>query len=167
VYELPFGHGKRHLSSGVGSWILGNWQASGILVLQNGTPISIGVPCSTQLPGIGCYANRVKDPHVADQNMNQWFDTTAFQVPAQYTMGNDSRTQPNLRNPGQINFDSVLSRWQPIRESVRLQFRAEMYNALNHPNLGNPERSITSPIFGQITSVASTRTGQIGLRLTF
>src|SRR5207249_503559 len=46
VYELPFGHGKRFLSNGIASWILGNWQTSGIVVLQTGTPISIGAACN-------------------------------------------------------------------------------------------------------------------------
>ena len=41
VYELPFGHGKQFLSHGIGGWILGNWQTSGILTFQTGTPISI------------------------------------------------------------------------------------------------------------------------------
>ena len=41
VYELPFGHGKQFLSHGIGSWILGNWQTTGILSFQTGNPISI------------------------------------------------------------------------------------------------------------------------------
>lgn len=167
VYELPVGHGRRWMKDGFASWILGNWDVSGIFVLQTGTPVSIGVPCATQLPGIGCYAMRVSDPRLSTQTMDKWFNTAAFQAPPQYSMGTDSRTQPNLRNPGQINFDSVISRWQPIREKIRLQIRGEMYNIMNHPNLGNPERSLTSPIFGQITTKSGSRTIQLALRLVF
>jgi hypothetical protein len=50
VYELPFGHGKRFLSHGIASYILGNWQDSGILTAQTGTPISIGASCN--FPGV-------------------------------------------------------------------------------------------------------------------
>jgi len=169
VYELPFGHGKKLLSSGIASWILGNWQASGIFVVQTGTPISIGTACATQVPGVGCYNMRLKDPRLPDgqQSMAKWFDTLAFGVTPQYSMGNDSRTQSNLRNPGQINFDAVLSRWQPIREGMRLQFRAEMYNIMNHPNLGNPSNGVTSSTFGQILTKSSSRTITLALRLAF
>ena len=166
--ELPFGHGKQFLSHGIGSWILGNWQTSGILSLQTGTPISIGAACTfSGATGLGCYADRLKDPHVANPSMSQWFDTTAYANPAPYSFGNGSRNEPNLRNPGAISFDSVMSRWQPIRERMRLQFRAEMYNILNHPNLGAPSTSITSSTYGQITSKSGNRTVTMALRLEF
>jgi hypothetical protein len=168
VYELPFGHGKRFLSQGIGSWILGNWQTSGIVTMQTGTPISIAAACTfSGASGLGCYADRLKDPHVATPTMNQWFDTTAYASPAPYSFGNGSRTEPNLRNPGTIGFDSVMSRWQPIKERMRLQFRAEMYNILNHPNLGAPSTSITSSTYGQITSKSGNRTVTMALRLEF
>ncbi len=170
VYELPFGHGKQFLSHGIGSWILGNWQTSGILTFQTGTPISVTAACSFPgASGLGCYADRLKNGNLpsGSQNMNQWFDTTAYASPAAYSFGSGSRTEPNLRNPGAISFDSVMSRWQPIRERMRLQFRAEMYNLLNHPNLGAPSASITSSTYGQITSKSGNRTVTMALRLEF
>ena len=170
VYELPFGHGKQFFSRGIGSWILGNWQASGIFTMQTGTPISISASCNFPgVSGLGCTAIRLKDGNLpsGQQSMTQYFDTTAFINPPQYSMGNDSRVEPDLRNPGSITFDSVLSRWQPIRERLRLQYRAEMYDILNHPNLGSPSASITSSTFGQITSKSTTRTITMALRLEF
>jgi hypothetical protein len=50
---------------------------------------------------------------------------------------------------------------------MQLQVRFESFNVFNWAQYNNPNTTVTSPIFGQITSVASTRTGQIGLRLTF
>jgi hypothetical protein len=169
VYELPFGHGKKLLSHGIASWVLGNWQTSGIFSAQTGAPISIGPACTfSGATGLGCYADRLKNPNLASgQSMNQWFDTTAFASPAPYSFGNGSRTEPNLRNPGAISFDTVMSRWQPIRERMRLQFRAELYNMLNHPNLGAPATGITSSTFGQITSKNGNRTVTAALRLEF
>ena len=169
VYELPFGRGKKWLSKGIGSWILGNWETSGIYTMQTGTPLVITAACATSLPGIGCTANRLRNGNLpaGQQNMDKWFDTTAFVNPAQFSMGNDSRTQPDLRNPGSITFDTVFSRWQPIREGVRLQFRAEMYNVMNHPNLANPANSITATNFGQITNKNGSRTMQMALVLRF
>jgi hypothetical protein len=60
-----------------------------------------------------------------------------------------------------------MSRWQPIKERMRLQFRADMYNILNHPNLGAPSTGITSSTFGQITSKSGNRTITAALRLEF
>jgi hypothetical protein len=99
--------------------------------------------------------------------MDKWFDTTAFVNPGPYSFGNGSRTEPSLRNPGAFSFDSVLSRWQPIKERLRLQYRAEFYNILNHPNLGAPSTSITSSTFGLINTKSGNRTMIMGLRLEF
>jgi len=170
VYELPFGRGKRFLSHGIGGMILGNWQTSGILYAQTGTPISISPACTMSgASGLGCYADRLKSPLLTEgqQSMARWFDTTAYASPAPYTFGTGSRTEPNLRNPGAFGFDAVLSRWQPIKERMRLQYRAECYNILNHPNLGSPSAGITSSTFGVISSKSGNRTMIMALRLEF
>jgi len=169
IYELPIGHGKHVLSKGIIGWILGNWQTSGILSAQTGTPISISPACTFPgVSGLGCYANRLKDGNLSSgQSMDRWFDVTAYASPAAYSFGNGSRTEPNLRNPGTFAFDSVMSRWQPIRERMRLQYRAEFYNLFNHPNLGAPAAGITSSTFGMITSKSGNRTMVMALRLEF
>jgi hypothetical protein len=169
VYQLPFGHGKRWLSRGVSSYILGNWEVSGIYTMQTGTPVVIQPTCNTQLPGIGCYAVRLHDPNLPNgqQSINRWFDTTAFTATPLYSLGNDSRTQPNLRNPGLINLDALLSRSQPIGERVQIQFRAEFYNSTNHTNFNGPQTSVAATNFGQITSALGGRSTQLGIRLSF
>ncbi len=170
VYELPFGRSKRWLSHGLGGMILGNWQASGILSAQTGTPIAISPACTMSgVSGLGCYADRLKSPLLPEgqRSMDRWFDTTAFASPAPYSFGTGSRTEPNLRNPGAFSFDAVLSRWQPIKERMRLQYRVEFYNLLNHPNLGGPSTGITSSTFGLISSKSGNRTMIMGLRLEF
>ncbi len=169
VYELPFGRGKQFLSKGIGGMILGNWQVSGILAAQTGTPIAIGAACTMPgVSGLGCYANRSASGVLTEaRSMERWFDTTAFTNPAAYSFGSGSRTEPSLRNPGTFTFDTVLSRWQPIKERMRLQFRAEFYNMLNHPNLGAPSAAITSSTFGVITAKNGNRTMVMGLRLEF
>lgn len=170
VYELPFGYGKKFLAQGIGGKILGNWQVSGILAAQTGTPLAISGACIMNgVSGLGCYADRLKDASLPDgqRSMDRWFDTTAYANAGPYSFGNGSRTEPNLRNPGTFSFDSVLSRWQPIKERMRLQYRAEFYNMLNHPNLGAPSTGITSSTFGMITAKAGNRTMVMALRLEF
>ena len=170
VYELPFGHGKQFLSQGIGGKILGNWQVSGILTAQTGAPLAISGACIMQgASGLGCYADRLKNGNLPDgqRSMDRWFDTTAYANAGPYSFGTGSRTEPNLRNPGAFSFDTVFSRWQPIKERLRMQFRAEFYNLLNHPNLGAPTTGITSSTFGVITSKAGNRTMVMALRLEF
>jgi hypothetical protein len=168
IYQLPFGHGKKWLSQGVSSYILGNWEVSGILTLQTGTPVVIQPACNTQLPGIGCYALRLHDPNLTSgQSANKWFDTTAFASTPLYSLGTDSRTEPNLRNPGLQNLDALLSRSQPIGERMQIQLRAEFYNSLNHTNLSAPQTLVTAANFGQITAAGNARSTQLGLRLSF
>lgn len=168
VYELPFGTGHRFVGNGITGKVIGNWQVSGIITLENGQPVVISGPNNTQLPGISAYAMRLKDPHLASgQSIDRWFDTTAFAAAPNFSLGNDSRTEPNLRNPGIINADLGLSRYQPITERMRLQFRAEMFNATNKVNFMAPQGSVTATNFGQITAAASGRVVQLGLRLAF
>lgn len=169
VYALPFGHGQRYLSHGIGSWILGNWQTAGIYQMQTGTPISITASRNfAGAQGYGCQANRLMNGNLSSgQSMNEYFNTAAFTNPAAYSFGSDSRTEPNLRNPGTISWDTVMSRWQPIHERMRVQFRAEIYNILNHPNLGSPSASTTSSTFGEILTKSGNRTITMALRLEF
>lgn len=173
VYQLPFGHGRKWASKGWGSYTLGNWEVSGVYTMQTGTPVVIQPSCSTQLPGIGCYAQRLHNPNLSSgQSVNEWFDTTAFIATPIYSLGTDSRTEPNLRNPGFINLDAMLSRSQPIGEKARIQFRAEFYNVANHPNFygsgaNGPQTSVTAANFGQITTATAGRSTQLAIRLSF
>ena len=88
VYALPFGHGKQFLSHGIASWILGNWQTTGILQMQTGTPISITAACNfAGAQGYGCQADRSGDGNLpSGQSMADWFNTAAFTNPAPYPL---------------------------------------------------------------------------------
>ena len=169
VFVLPFGHGKQFFSHGIASYVLGNWQTTGILTFQTGNPISITGACNfSGTSGLGCTANKLKDGNLSGGGtMAEWFDTTAYTSAAPYSFGNVARTEPDLRNPGVISWDSGMSRWQPIKERMRLQFRADLYNIMNHPNMGAPTTSITSSTFGQILTKSGNRTVTMALRLEF
>jgi hypothetical protein len=55
-----------------------------------------------------------------------------------------------------------------MTETVKLQLRAEAFNALNHTNLGTPKRFVNTPQFGTITEAATPgREIQVGVRVTF
>jgi len=72
-----------------------------------------------------------------------------------------------LRHPPLVSTDLSLIRSFHFTESVRLQFRRELLNAFNHPDFGQPGRSLGGSGFGIVSSADSARTIQFGLRLTF
>jgi len=70
--------------------------------------------------------------------------------------------------PGRQTLDLALQRDVSITETVKLQLRAEAFNALNRTNLGTPNRFVNTPQFGTITEAATPgREIQLGIRLSF
>jgi hypothetical protein len=119
--------------------------------------------------GDNCRPNRIAsgDLPSGQRSVNQWFETAAFEIPPTPAYGNAGRNI--LRAPGTNNIDLALAksfRWGKI-ETRRIQFRSELFNALNHTNLGVPVNSIDSPAFGTITSALPGRQIQLGARLEF
>ena len=79
--------------------------------------------------------------------------------------GNQNSSQ--VRGPGRRRVDLTIAKAFHLGGHARLQVRFESFNVFNWMQYNNPNTTVTSPTFGLITSVASTRTGQVGLRLTF
>ena len=81
-------------------------------------------------------------------------------------MGNSGRGM--FRGPGQANLDFSLFKNIPIREQIKMEFRTEFFNILNHANFGNPGTSLDSGSFGQISSTTvNARLVQFALKLSF
>ena len=65
-------------------------------------------------------------------------------------------------------WDLSLLKYTQLRENVRLQFRAEAFNAFNHPEFSAPNTSVTSSAFGTVTGENTfTRQIQFGIKLVF
>ncbi|MEZ5355420.1 MAG: hypothetical protein R2762_22515 [Bryobacteraceae bacterium] len=174
LYDLPLGKGHRFANSGLASHVLGGWQISSITVLQGGHPVLITAPDSTNLLNFSSTngrANRVKDPVLSgdQQSLTRWFDTTAFERAAPFTIPNDSLTQPRLRGPGRVNFDTSILKNTRFRERYNLQFRAEFYNISNTPALDARGSSfdVSNALFGQILTGGNPRNVQFGLRFVY
>jgi hypothetical protein len=168
VYELPFGHGKRFLSSlhGLPEILLGGWQTSGIITAASGLPFSVNFTSSLLGQPSG-RANIVGDPSVPSTSINGWFNPQAFAVPAPFTYGNSA---PNsLWGPGLVTWDMGAFKNFRFFERWNLQFRSEFFNTLNHANFSNPQSNISVPT--QVGKIVSTSTGprvvQFALRLEF
>ena len=171
LYELPFGRGQQGWSR-----LIGGWQINTIGIMQTGIPLNVtgaNNQRATRPDSTGVSA-KLDNPTAA-----RWFDTTQFINPAPFTFGNISRTLPDVRAPGTVNWDLSFIKNTRITERTNLQFRAEMFNFLNHVNLGQPLATpnlVFSPgpdgrnqsgTFGTITSARDARTIQMALKLSF
>jgi hypothetical protein len=93
-----------------------------------------------------------------------WINTLAFEIP-EGPFGNSGRNI--LRGPGFRSVDLGLTKGWRFSESSRLQFRAEFFNLLNHPNFDLPEGDFNSLDFGRVQSAKDSRQIQFGLRVEF
>src|SRR5579883_2898033 len=169
VYALPF---QQNI-------FVKGWQMSGNFVAQSGSPwnVTVGfdqagdVVAGSERPNLVMPANQV-----IVGNVNQWANPAGFSLPAPGTLGNLQRDF--LWGPGTVDFDYAVMKETPIKEQMRLQFRAEFFNLFNHANFALPNPSafvqaangggVPNPTFGKITSTTtSSRQIQFALKLMF
>jgi len=125
----------------------------------NNTP-SLNSDCCTLRP------DRFGSGALSSQNRNQWFDSTAFRVPAQYVFGNSVGNI--LRGPGFSSAAWSLSKNVQFSESKKLELRWEAFNAFNPTNLSNPVAAIDSSLAGRITGIAHfMRRQQLGVHFSW
>jgi hypothetical protein len=177
-YQLPFGSGQRFGSgaSGFVNHLIGDWQWNGIFTAQGGFPFTPLAGSNTSGTGDSNQSDtpnwnpNFKGPVILGRP-DQWFDPRAFQLAPQGTFGNVSRG--SLRGPGLVNFDTSLFKKFRINERLNLQFRAEAFNILNHPNFGYPNEVVfsgtgPSSSAGVINNTATfSRQLQFALKLMF
>ncbi len=176
VYQFPFGKGKQF----GGTWngfvdaVLGGWQTNGLWRFDDGMPLALSVSTSQALPTYGSQRPNLLAPLTRNNGsdwLNQYFANPQNAVtPPPFTVGNAPREVSTARAPGTAT--TALSLFKqfalPIREGSLLEFRAEAFNALNHPQFGFPNLTVGSSAFGKVTSQAnSPRQVQLGLKLYF
>lgn len=167
LWDLPFGRGAK----GLKKYLLGGWQLNGISTLQTGAPFSVSAGVDRSLAGIGRdRADILRSPEVyggrsRNDMIPRYFETQAFALPALGTFGTSSRNL--LNGPGLINFDLGAFKAFRFTERRRLEFRWEVFNALNKPNFGNPIAAFQNANFGRITSARDPRIMQAALKLYF
>jgi hypothetical protein len=168
IYQLPFGPGHRVLGTGLVSKIIANWQLAGVTAYGSGLPIVITAPGNTYLPGISAVADRLHDPHLkSGQNPEHWFDTTAYGIPAPFTVGTGNRIEPDLRGPAYGQWDMGLARRQPLGHGIAFELRFDALNVFNNRQLSPPDGTFTDGTFGQIVASGQARSGQVKARLTW
>jgi hypothetical protein len=174
VYELPFGSGKAFATTGLAAKIAGGWQVSPLFQWNTGNPLTPTLS--------GNYSNSGgttdRPDVISDPNQNaphataKWFNTAAFQLRpangaagATYSFGNAG--VGIIKSPGFTNVDISIVRSFQRGEKAKLQFRAELFNALNHPNFGYPNVQADNPQFGTISSALDPRQSQFALKIVF
>jgi Carboxypeptidase regulatory-like domain/TonB dependent receptor-like, beta-barrel len=179
-YELPFGKGKRFLanSDGFASKVFGGWSINASTVLQGGQPITLTCPSNTvsTSAGANCYdlivpgQDQKRGLHIdANGKLNFFGNPAAFAQPAPCTAAPcpvsaiggppDQIAGPTFKRLDFSTFKDIK-----LSERFSLQFRAEFFNILNHPNFNAPgfggngvvavsgATNFTSSNFGEIGS---------------
>jgi hypothetical protein len=181
IYELPF---LREPTSLLNK-IAGGWQIAMVAQLSTGTPFSVATGDDFAGVGTGSGSQFWKvngDPHwenpqfsegAADANFyfRPYTDMAArtgpiFTRPTTGTFVKD-RVRNLLYNPGFQNWNAALFKSFSITENHRVQFRAEGFNFLNHPNWNGADTNPTSSTFGKVTGKSSERQLQLSLRYSF
>ncbi len=169
VYQLPFGPHRAYLTSGFWSYLLGNWDVNGIWSAHSGphfTPV-LGTNVSNSSGGGTQRPNRIASGALpsGQRTIYDWFDTTAFVAPPLYSFGNSGTGI--LTGPGYFDVDLGIVRVFPITERLRLNFRAEAFNAFNRANFNAPNATIGTPSAGVIGSTLPARIMQLAAKLVF
>ena len=174
-YEVPTGRGHQFLHSGVASHLFGNWQINGIYTYAGGQAIGITAPFDSSgtnpikvpITRADCIT---KPKFTNGGSVAEWFDTSAFAIPALFHFGTCSGA-PGIRGDSTNNFDFSLFK-ELLRSSdgrFLLQFRAEFFNFFNKPQFAPPSiLTVGVPTFGRLASLAhSPREIQLALKFYF
>jgi hypothetical protein len=145
----------------------GGVSVSAFVTLQSGIPLTV-----TQVTNFNAFAgfgtqrpNVIRNPTLpsGDRTPDRWFDTDAFAIAPQFTLGNSSRNP--VRGPGYRNVDLAVARRTHVAGPVSLETRAEVFNLLNTAAFGAPNMVVGSPAFGSITSAGDPRVVQLAVKL--
>jgi hypothetical protein len=182
VWELPFFNTGNRLKRS----IIGGWQLSGVNQWQTGGPISIGR--ADDYLGIGSTVGKTwnlngettQPKQFSDRNAagnfngitNHWFEpkpggTAWATIPANGTLPNQNRNSISFNNVGFQNWNISAFKSFRFTETSFIQFRAEGFNWLNHPNWSGVDTDPTAVTFGMVTGKSSQRNLQLSLRYSF
>jgi len=179
MWTLPSPHG------GIQQAILGGWTLAAVATIQSGNALTIAYTNSNNVFGISedraqltgtCSKGQLVRSGPVESKLNGYFNAGCFTGPG--IIGADgigtgfgNSATGLATGPGQSNLDLALSKTMSLGwpvETSSLQFRAEFYNALNHPQFADPDSNFSSSTFGVIKSTSvNPRVGQLALKWSF
>jgi len=178
LYALPFGRGEK-LASGPHGWgqrAVGGWSVGGILAVQSGFPFTPQLSYNPANNGdtrnpVRPFRNPSFTGPVILGAPSEWFNPNAFLAPPPNSGFYGDLGRDTLIGPGLAAWDFSVLKDIPFRESLGLEFRAEIFNLLNRANFNTPNLIVFTPSgvsgrAGAITSTSSTsRQVQFALKL--
>jgi len=163
-----------------GEWYkkaFGGWQLNGILTLMSGSPFTVfdsnDVAAQGSAPEITGFSSQrpdlVGNPNDGPHTVGAWLNASAFhQLDPVANAGQFGTVGRNIAiGPDYMDWDFGVLKNIKVSESTSLQFRAEMFNILNHPNFRIPDSDISSPTFNQILAARDPRQVQFALKFLF
>jgi hypothetical protein len=171
VWELPAGRGKRFLKNVSPFWdrVAGGWAVDVIATFSSGNPFTVNAPNNTAAPLTNFRADRLCSGRSELQNADlranglYWFNPACFAAPPAGFFGNSGANI--ITGPGLNNWDIAIEKNAPLQEALKLQFRAEFFNAWNHAQFKNPDSTVGDANFGQVIQARNAREIQLGLKL--
>jgi hypothetical protein len=182
-YKLPGLKNNRILNA-----VVGNWETSGILTFQSGTPlgINLGIENVSNLTfgggsGVDNRVDIVGNPHLSkgQRTDTHSFNTAAIVMPSRTTdpYGIGDAKKDVVRGPGVENTNLTLFKNIPWGEGAKaMQFRFEAYNAFNHTQFNSVDTNTNfdpatgnqlNTDFGAYTGTNAPRRIQLGFKITF
>jgi hypothetical protein len=168
IWELPIGKDKKFGNNlpAIANFIAGNWQIGAVIAQQTGPPLGFG--------------NRIFNGDIKnialpsdERTAERWFNVGAgFNTNSTQQLGNNIRTFPlrfsGIRGDDQTRWDFSLSKSWPVREGLKMQLRADVFNAWNNVNFNLPNTDPVNTAFGRVTATSGeARNWQIAFKLTF
>ena len=184
LYALPFGNGQA-FANHLGTWgngFLSGWSVASIITAQSGFPLTPQLSYNPSNTGdtrnpVRPFLNPAFSSPVVLGKPNQWFNPAAFIAPPSQSGFEGSVGRDTYIGPGLATWDFSVLKDTAIRERLKMQFRAEMFNLLNRANFNTPNLIVFTPptatnltglsgTAGAITSTSTTsRQVQFGLKL--
>jgi Carboxypeptidase regulatory-like domain/TonB dependent receptor-like, beta-barrel len=160
TYDLPAPGSRKAVHA-----LLGGWSLDGFVLARSAPPVGVvdGIffaagtalhPRPNLNPGVPLELRGSQYPG------GKIFNSAAFTAPPVGQQGDFGRNV--LRGFGASQIDLGLQKQFHFSESVGLRFRAEFFNLFNHPNFGNPNNDLTSPLFGHSTQTLANSLGSGG-----
>ncbi len=174
AYELPFGSGKRYLSSGILAHVAGGWEISGYQRTASGAPLTITTGNNLSALGYpGKRANYVggqpihmnSNPREFDPAVNRMLNADAFSLPGAFEFGNTARVLDWARGWTDRSESMSLRKRIPIYERMRLVARVDIDNPGNFVRWSDPNTNRSDANFGKVTGSAAGRRMQLNLAL--
>ena len=163
-YELPFGPGKRYLSSGILSHVAGGWEISGYQRIASGAPLTITV--GNNLSALGYPGKRASyvagqpihlnsNPRDFDPAVDRVLNADAFSIPDAFEFGNTARVLDWARGWTERSESLSVRKRIPIYERMRLVIRADIDNPGNFVRWSDPNTNRSDANFGKVTGSAA------------